>query len=161
MTGPFPPTLKVASVSLLELVAGKIHDHIPRGRWRLPEYQRPYRWSSEQVAQLADDLAPHLERAWGHDYYLGSLILHQSDNGWLNIIDGLRRLKTMNDNNRLLLEFWFLLGSRCQWTPSPSLSRMRPRNVSAGDHKLICRDHCQEGSIQSSSRLCPETISPT
>ncbi|WP_162600710.1 DUF262 domain-containing protein [Paraburkholderia sp. C35] len=82
-------------MSLLELFAGEIDDDIPNGRLRLPEYQRPYRWSSEQVAQLASDLAHHFEGSAGHDYYLGSLILHHVDNGWLNIIDGQQRLTSV------------------------------------------------------------------
>ncbi|MGT2469566.1 DUF262 domain-containing protein [Paraburkholderia terrae] len=91
--------LAVASVSLDQLLSGlEISDTLGRplkGRLCLPEYQRPYRWSSEQVAKLADDLARHRQLAPGHDYYLGSLILHQSEDGSLNIIDGQQRLTSM------------------------------------------------------------------
>ena len=99
MTSYSPLPLAVASVSLAQLFSGQdISDSLGqplRGRLRLPEYQRPYRWSSEQVAQLADDLARHRQLAPGHDYYLGSLILHQSEDGWLNIIDGQQRLTSI------------------------------------------------------------------
>ncbi len=91
--------LAVASVSLHQLLSGQeISDTLGRplrGRLRLPEYQRPYRWNSEQVAQLADDLARHRQLAVGHDYYLGSLILHLSEDGSLNIIDGQQRLTSV------------------------------------------------------------------
>ncbi|EEF23235.1 conserved hypothetical protein, partial [Ricinus communis] len=99
MTTLSPLPLAVASVSLDQLLSGReISDtlgHPIKGRLCLPEYQRPYRWSSEQVAQLADDLARHRQLAPGHDYYLGSLILHQSEDGSLNIIDGQQRLTSI------------------------------------------------------------------
>lgn len=81
MTTPSSSALEVASASLLQLFAGPPMDGSPRGRLRLPEYQRPYRWTSEQVAQLAADLSHHQEQPRGHDYYLGSLILHQGGDG--------------------------------------------------------------------------------
>lgn len=95
MTTPSSSALEVASVSLLQLFAGPPMDGSPRRRLRLPEYQRPYRWTSEQVAQLAADLSHHHEQPRGHDYYLGSLILHQGGDGWLNIIDGQQRLTSI------------------------------------------------------------------
>jgi hypothetical protein len=99
MTPDFQRTLAVASVSLDQLFSSQdIKDslgHSLTGRLRLPEYQRPYRWSSAQVIELARDLIAHRRTAPGHDYYLGSLILHQSDDGWLNIIDGQQRLTSI------------------------------------------------------------------
>lgn len=127
MTLPPPPPLAVASVSLAELLSGKdirdSLDQIIKGRLHLPEYQRPYRWSSEQVAQLADDLTRHQKEMSAPDYYLGSLILHQthdasSDVCWLNIIDGQQRITSV--------------GILCALTnvyPLPSLSYRAPESL--------------------------------
>lgn len=99
-----PLPLAVASVSLADLLSGKdILDSLGqliKGRLYLPEYQRPYRWSSEQVAQLADDLTRHQNEMNAPDYYLGSLILHQSHDASsdvyrLNIIDGQQRITSV------------------------------------------------------------------
>ncbi|QNT38581.1 DUF262 domain-containing protein [Pseudomonas asiatica] len=74
--------IAVASTSLDNLFNGK---RIPSsdggvifGRLHLPEYQRPYRWSEEQLGRLLDDLRSFFSSdAPAHDFYLGSIILHQ------------------------------------------------------------------------------------
>ncbi|WP_249674567.1 DUF262 domain-containing protein [Pseudomonas abieticivorans] len=59
--------IAVASASLYNLFNGK---RIPCsdggvifGRLHLPEYQRPYRWSEEQLKRLLDDLRSFVDRA--------------------------------------------------------------------------------------------------
>ena len=68
MHPPLEPA--VASVSLLQLFSGKgMHDtqgQAIQGRLSLPEYQRPYRWSSSQRAQLAEDLDSHQRQPARH-----------------------------------------------------------------------------------------------
>lgn len=90
-------SIRVASVSLAELFSGK---HFTAnegskitGSLSIPEYQRPYRWSASQVADLAHSLHEHFKECT-HHYYLGSLILHQ-DGEHLNIIDGQQRITSM------------------------------------------------------------------
>ena len=70
------------------------------GELAIPEYQRPYRWGEEQIKKLLSDYQlflsdlTHSDTAYG--YYLGSVILHQSEeSGQLNIIDGQQRLTTL------------------------------------------------------------------
>ena len=71
------------------------------GHLQLPEYQRPYRWGEEQLARLLEDLRAFFsDDAPPHDFYLGSIILHQEggnarERGWLNIIDGQQRITTL------------------------------------------------------------------
>jgi hypothetical protein len=91
-------SLRVDSVSLAELFEGTsnaIDNSMVKGKLTLPEYQRPYRWSASQVAELANDLAHHFTEPTGHDYYLGSLILHRSTDACLNIIDGQQRITSV------------------------------------------------------------------
>ena len=96
---PHHCTLTVASVSLQALFAEEgMTDSIGQpitGQLCLPEYQRPYRWHSAQVWQLAQDLAAHRRSGAAHDYYLGSLILHRTAEGLLHIIDGQQRITSM------------------------------------------------------------------
>lgn len=94
-----PPVPAVASVSLLQLFSHlgmyDAQGQPIQGRLSLPEYQRPYRWNSSQVAQLAEDLDSHQRQPPGHHYYLGSLVLHQTPDGCLNIVDGQQRITSV------------------------------------------------------------------
>lgn len=76
------------------------------GKLKLPEYQRPYRWGPKQLERLLQDLRGFFPKdadehvAPSHDFYLGSIILHQvggseQRRGELNIIDGQQRLASM------------------------------------------------------------------
>ena len=47
--------------------------------FRIPEYQRPYRWGTDQALQLLDDLEETLERDDTEPYFLGSLVLVERD----------------------------------------------------------------------------------
>lgn len=96
----------VASCSLAELFSGReIRASCKTkitGRLHIPEYQRPYRWGDKQVLDLHHNIQAHFsdqERLkTQHDYYLGSIVLHQSkkdDETLLNIIDGQQRLTSM------------------------------------------------------------------
>lgn len=72
-------------------IAGELH---------LPEYQRPYRWDDRLVLGLYEDLLAHFaaDRRAPHDFYLGTIILHQTgsaDGPQLDIIDGQQRLASM------------------------------------------------------------------
>jgi hypothetical protein len=98
-------SIAVASTSLDNLFNGK---RVPSsdggvifGRLHLPEYQRPYRWSEEQLERLLQDLHSFFgSEAPAHDFYLGSIILHQEggdgrQRGLLNIIDGQQRITSL------------------------------------------------------------------
>lgn len=95
----------VASCSLADLFSGKkiraSDNSLIRGKLHLPEYQRPYRWGKIEVGRLLDDLRNYFEPAKKainpeYSFFLGSVILHQQDEGArLNIIDGQQRLTTM------------------------------------------------------------------
>lgn len=70
------------------------------GNLAIPEYQRPYRWTEVQVQRLLQDYQHYLkdisQSNADYAYYLGSVILHQSEeHGSLNIIDGQQRLTTL------------------------------------------------------------------
>lgn len=105
-----PDGIVVASTSLEELFQSQkivaSDGSIVFGRLNLPEYQRPYRWSPKQLERLLKDLRAYFSEGKGeqlarsHDFYLGSIILHQVGGsefrrGQLNIIDGQQRLTSM------------------------------------------------------------------
>lgn len=63
--------------------------------FRIPSYQRSYRWGEEQALQLLDDLADTLERSDEEPYFLGSLVLVQDTDTTYDVIDGQQRLTTL------------------------------------------------------------------
>lgn len=62
----------------------------------VPDYQRPYAWSKQQVTEFFDDLVNFINREekYNDDFYLyGQIIVHK-ENGLSNIVDGQQRLAT-------------------------------------------------------------------
>lgn len=64
--------------------------------FRIPEYQRPYAWDTEQTLQLLDDLAAALARDGSEPYFLGSVVLIKDGReAHAEVIDGQQRLTTL------------------------------------------------------------------
>lgn len=72
----------------------KLSELLQIERLTIPSYQRPYKWKSENVTQLLEDVFEHIitkEKV----YRIGNLIVHD-DNNVLNIVDGQQRLTTIS-----------------------------------------------------------------
>lgn len=63
------------------------------GNLRIPEYQRPYRWSEKNVRQLLEDILES-KNAGKKSYRIGSVILYNNKET-LDIVDGQQRLTTL------------------------------------------------------------------
>jgi len=64
--------------------------------FKIPPYQRPYKWTKKNVIQLLDDIFEYIKQ--GKDYRIGSIILykeHEHDE-YLEIVDGQQRLTTIS-----------------------------------------------------------------
>lgn len=61
---------------------------------RIPNYQRPYKWTSKNVHQFLDDIS-EARRENKEIYRLGTLILHKDPKGY-NIVDGQQRTITLS-----------------------------------------------------------------
>ncbi len=64
--------------------------------YQIPIYQRPYQWGKEQCEELLNDLFENYEDHGENDYFCGSLVFIQSDEGnkTYDIVDGQQRLST-------------------------------------------------------------------
>ncbi|MGM9774537.1 MAG: DUF262 domain-containing protein [Candidatus Egerieousia sp.] len=64
-------------------------------RFAIPDYQRPYKWTSKNVNQLIDDILCFKDCS---EYRLGTLVLHSGTprNKQLNIVDGQQRVITIS-----------------------------------------------------------------
>ena len=61
--------------------------------YKIPRYQRPYKWENEQVEQLWDDIYSAYEENI-NNYFLGSIITAK-DGSSIDIIDGQQRMTTL------------------------------------------------------------------
>lgn len=61
----------------------------------IPEYQRPYAWSAEQIETLFEDLAEYTELDKESTYFLGTIVSYTNDNGEQEIIDGQQRITSL------------------------------------------------------------------
>ena len=65
----------------------------------IPEYQRPYAWTEEQVETLFEDLWEFTTISGGVEressYFLGSVVSYENENGEQEIIDGQQRITSL------------------------------------------------------------------
>lgn len=89
-----PTTIEVNKQSVEELLgSGKYKPFV------IPEYQRPYAWTDEQVQTLFEDLWDFTATNGGTErdgtYFLGSIVTYENDNGEQEIIDGQQRITSL------------------------------------------------------------------
>ena len=64
--------------------------------FQIPEYQRPYAWTTEQVGELLDDLVTAMDRDQNSPYFLGSIVLiKELKEPSAEVVDGQQRLTTL------------------------------------------------------------------
>ena len=61
----------------------------------IPIYQRPYKWTARNAIQLLDDIIEAMNSN-KEKYRVGTLILHQQEEGRYDIVDGQRRTITFS-----------------------------------------------------------------
>lgn len=65
-------------------------------KFAIPDYQRPYVWNEEKVEALLKDIAEDISaNQEATTYYMGVILIHQKENGLLEIIDGQQRITTL------------------------------------------------------------------
>ena len=62
--------------------------------YQVPDYQRPYRWGTEEVEALWDDIYTAMEDK-KDTYFLGAVILTRSGSDRFEVVDGQQRLTTL------------------------------------------------------------------
>lgn len=89
-----PTTIEVNKQSVEALLgSGKSKPFV------IPEYQRPYAWTDEQVETLFEDLWEFTATSGGTEregsYFLGSIVSYENENGEQEIIDGQQRITSL------------------------------------------------------------------
>lgn len=62
--------------------------------YQVPIYQRNYAWTEKQILQLIEDIESSIDSS-DKNYFLGNLIVNQTDNNVYVVIDGQQRLTTL------------------------------------------------------------------
>lgn len=89
-----PTTIEVNKQSVETLLgSGKAKPFV------IPEYQRPYAWTDEQVETLFEDLWEFTATSGGTEregmYFLGSVVSYENEDGEQEIIDGQQRITSL------------------------------------------------------------------
>lgn len=87
-------SISVNKQSVLELLSsGRVKPFV------IPEYQRPYMWSEEQIITLFDDIWEFAINIGGSErngtYFLGSVVSYENEDGEQEIIDGQQRITSL------------------------------------------------------------------
>ncbi len=89
-----PTTIEVNKQSVESLLgSGRVKPFV------IPEYQRPYAWTDEQVETLFEDLWDFAASVGGTEregtYFLGSVVAYENEDGEQEIIDGQQRITSL------------------------------------------------------------------
>lgn len=61
----------------------------------IPEYQRPYAWTDDQIKTLFDDLVEYTENNNESTYFLGAIVAYENEENQQEIIDGQQRITSL------------------------------------------------------------------
>jgi uncharacterized protein with ParB-like and HNH nuclease domain len=76
---------------LKKIPVSHVFDNI---NYLVPIYQRNYAWGEMQIVQLIEDIESSIGSS-NNSYFLGNLIVNQTDNNVYEVIDGQQRLTTL------------------------------------------------------------------
>ena len=88
-----PPDDKNAEIAEAGVIT--LTDLYKLGNLKIPEYQRPYKWTEKNVNNLIDDVISNKNKS---EYRLGTLVLHQTkenNDDIFEIVDGQQRIITL------------------------------------------------------------------
>lgn len=83
-------TIEVNKSSIKELLMTGTKE-----KFLIPEYQRPYAWTDDQVLTLFEDLVEYTNNQNESSYFLGCIVYFSNENNEQEIIDGQQRITTL------------------------------------------------------------------
>lgn len=73
-----------------------IFDLLSTGNLAIPDYQRPYMWTKRNIEELLTDISKAIEEGQkygkSYKYRIGTILIHNSQDGKLYIVDGQQRI---------------------------------------------------------------------
>lgn len=83
-------TIEVNKSSIKELLMSGTKE-----KFLIPEYQRPYAWTDDQIHTLFEDLVEYTNNQNESSYFLGCIVSFSNENKEQEIIDGQQRITTL------------------------------------------------------------------
>jgi hypothetical protein len=77
----------------------KVKDLLADAQLTIPDYQRPYKWTTRHVGQLISDICKHSDKS---SYRLGTVVFHQ-EGALKNIVDGQQRIISLTLTIRAII----------------------------------------------------------
>lgn len=73
-----------------------IYDLLSKDDLAIPDYQRPYKWTKRNINELLTDISKAIEEGQkygnSYKYRIGTILIHNSQDGKLYIVDGQQRI---------------------------------------------------------------------
>lgn len=73
-----------------------IFDLLSKGNLAIPDYQRPYKWTKKNIEELLSDISKAIVEGQkygdSYKYRIGTILIHNSQDGKLYIVDGQQRI---------------------------------------------------------------------
>ncbi|ELY6275312.1 DUF262 domain-containing protein [Cronobacter muytjensii] len=69
----------------------EIQDIFSSGYFKIPRFQRPYSWEKDEVENFWEDITKNKDE----NYFIGSMVVFQSNKPYFGIVDGQQRLTTI------------------------------------------------------------------
>lgn len=94
----------------------------------IPDYQRPYKWATQNIEELLGDISKAINDAdvyrASFKYRIGTIILHKDDEGVFNIVDGQQRIISL-----LLIKLCITTGFQCTLFKKKFTSKVTQNNI--------------------------------
>jgi hypothetical protein len=93
--------LSAADTAVLspQMAIVKVKDLLADAHLTIPDYQRPYKWTTTHVGQLVSDICKHSNKS---SYRLGTVVFHQEGER-KNIVDGQQRIISLTLTLRAII----------------------------------------------------------
>ncbi len=94
----------------------------------IPDYQRPYKWSIQNIEDLLSDITNAISDSDRYrnnfKYRIGTIIVHQNDNGVYDIVDGQQRVISL-----ILLKQYLEPGFTCSILEKDFINKVTQANI--------------------------------
>lgn len=94
----------------------------------IPDYQRPYKWTIQNIEELLGDISTAINEAELHripfKYRVGTIILHENEHGIFDVVDGQQRIISL-----LLIKQCIETGVKCPISKKKFSNKITQTNI--------------------------------
>ncbi len=141
----------IKALNLVELLSSE-------EKYVIPIYQRNYAWESKEIEQLIQDVIDYSKHHPDRNYYIGTLVVAEEENG-LNTIDGQQRLTTLSILTSVIKNFHHDID--LDWFKSLNLvyeSREKSKLSMTAVFKGVFEDKEYETNIKAAYEICSKEL---